>query len=87
MGPSGKAGCVIVRRAIVVAMGEAEIGKGPVELYPAERVAQRWATLDHRAQRATRSGMEGGSRKMRRQIVPKTGQDKRQFRSPSVLLA
>ena len=87
LGQSGKAGCVIVRRAIVVTMGEAEIGKGPVDLDPAERVAQRWATLDHRAQRATRSGMEGGSRKMRSQIVPKTGQDKLQSRSPSVLPA
>ncbi len=53
-----------------LAMGEAEKGKGPVDLYLTERVAQGWATLDHHAWRGTRSEMEGGSPKMRSQIVP-----------------
>ena len=86
LGHSGKAACVIVRRAMVVTMGEAEIGKGPADLYPAERVAKGRATLDHRAQRGTRSGMEGGSRKMRGQVVPRTGNVERKLSfSPLVL--
>jgi len=40
LGHSGKADWAIARLRLAVAMGEAESGKGPVDLYPAERVAQ-----------------------------------------------
>jgi len=53
-------------------MGEAEIGKGPVDLYPAERVAQGRATLDHQAQRERVAQTEGGSAKLQSQSGPKT---------------
>jgi len=53
-------------------MGEAESGKGPVDLYPAERVAQGRATLDHQAKREREAPMEGGSAKVQSQSGPKT---------------
>ena len=56
-------------------MGEAKWNKGPMDLCFAERVAQGWATLDHPAKREREVRMEGGSAKIRSQIVPKTGYD------------
>ena len=53
-------------------MGEAENGKDPVDLYPAERVAQGWATLAHQAEQESEAPMEGGSAKMQSQSGPKT---------------
>ena len=38
-GKFGKQGWLIARRFIAAAMGEPEIGKDPVDLYPGERVA------------------------------------------------
>ncbi len=49
VGHSGKADWPIARRGIAVTMGEAEFGKGPVDLYPAERVVQGRTTPDHPA--------------------------------------
>ena len=46
MGQAGKAGWPLVRRGIAVAMGKTDIGKGPENLFPGERVAQGRVTLD-----------------------------------------
>ena len=53
-------------------MGKTDIEKGPENLFPGERVAQGWATLDKQAKRVCEALLEGESVKMRSQIGPKT---------------
>ncbi len=72
LGQAGKACWSIARRGIATAMGEPDIGKGPVDLFPGERAYQGRYALDHRAQRDSEALMEGGLAKMRSQIEQKT---------------
>ncbi len=39
-------------------MGEAESEKGPVNLYPAKRIARGWATQAHQAEQGSEASME-----------------------------
>jgi len=39
-------------------MGELDKGKGPVDLFPGERVAQGWATLAKQAKRECKARIE-----------------------------
>ena len=74
---AGKADWPIVRRGIVVALGKTDIEKGPENLFPGKRVAQRLATVDKQAKHGMRSAagktlLEGESVKMRSQLEPKS---------------
>ena len=67
MGQAGEAGWTIGRRSITVAMGKTDKGKGPENLFPGERVAQGWATLDKQAKQGeqrlrVRSGLRSFER-------------------------
>ncbi len=54
LGQAGEAGWTIGRRTIAVAMGKTDQGKGPENLFPVERIAQGWATLDKQAEKGER---------------------------------
>ena len=53
-------------------MGKTDTEKGPENLFPGERVAQGWATLDKQAGQGGETLLEGESAKVQNQIRPKT---------------
>ena len=69
-GKYGKQGWSIACKFIAVAMGESDKGKDPVDLYPDERVAHGWATLDQPAWQESQAQVKGESINIGSQIFP-----------------